>query len=136
MITIATDPNDQKVLSAAAMMNMDGEGLGDVRDYYRKQLVRMGVIKPTEEEAKALMAEMQGQQPDPQSLFFEASAQQAQAQAVKAHADATLAMAKAEESRAKSEAIVTNLNREGRTHVVETAQKLNDLMSPNLNITK
>jgi hypothetical protein len=31
-----------------AMMNMEGEGIGDVRDYFRMRLVKMGVIKPTD----------------------------------------------------------------------------------------
>ena len=47
MIQISSDPETRTVLTAMAMMNMEGEGIGEVRDYFRKRLVMMGVIEPT-----------------------------------------------------------------------------------------
>ena len=55
----------QSVLGAMAMMNMEGEGISDVRDYFRQKLLKMGVVQPTEAEAEELMMAMQNQQPDP-----------------------------------------------------------------------
>jgi len=59
MLQIAPDPETQQVLAAMAMMNMEGEGIGDVRNFFRKKLLRMGVIKPNEQEQQELAAELQ-----------------------------------------------------------------------------
>lgn len=123
MMTITQDPQTQQVLGAAAMMNMEGEGLSDVRQYYRKQLIKMGVVKPTQKEQEEIMQEMQGQQPDAQSIYLQAAAQEAQAKAVKAQADT-------EKVKADTAKILTNLDREGREHVVEMAKQLNELTAP------
>jgi hypothetical protein len=110
MMQITQDPETMQVLSAMAMLNIDGEGVGDVRDYFRNKLVHMGAVKPTEEEAKQLQAEQANQQPDPQAEFLRASAMQAQAQAQKAQADTVLVMAKAEETRANTVETIANLD--------------------------
>lgn len=120
MMQITSDPNTIQVLGAAAMMNMDGEGLGDVRAYYRKQLIKMGVVKPTKQEQEELMQELQGQQPDAQTQLLQAAAQEAQAKANKAMADT-------EKVKADTMSILTKLDREGREHVVEMAKKLNEI---------
>jgi hypothetical protein len=52
MMAITDDPQTKQVLQAMAMMNMEGEGIGEVRDFFRKQLLRLGVVKPTEQEAQ------------------------------------------------------------------------------------
>lgn len=127
MMTLTSDPQDMKVLSAAALMNMDGEGLADIRKHYRKQLLRMGVITPTKQEEQELIAEMQNQQPDPQAQYLQAAAQEAQAKSMKAQADTALAMAKAEETKAKTEETLTNLTRQGREHIISTAKQLNEM---------
>lgn len=127
MMQIATDPSDVKVLGAAALMNMEGEGLGDIRKYYRKQLLRMGVVTPTKQEEQELIAEMQNQQPDPQAQYLQAAAAEAQAKSMKAQADTALAMAKAEETKAKTEETLTNLTRQGREHIISTAKQLNEM---------
>ena len=92
-----------KVLSSMAMLNMEGEGITDVRSYFRKQLVTMGVLKPTEQEAQELQQAMANQQPSPEAIYLQAEAQKANALATKAQADTVLTLAKAEETRAKTE---------------------------------
>ena len=47
MLQVTQDPQTQLVLQHLALMNMEGEGIGDVNEYSRKKLVEMGVIKPT-----------------------------------------------------------------------------------------
>ncbi len=54
MMAISDDPETKQVLQAMAMLNMEGEGIGDVRDFFRKKLLRMGVVKPTEQEAEQM----------------------------------------------------------------------------------
>ena len=111
MMAITDDPQTKQVLQAMAMMNMEGEGIGDVRDFFRKQLLRLGVVKPTEQEAEVLMAEqqMQGQELDANSIFLQAAAEEATAKAAQARAsviktvaDAGLAKAKTAETLAKT----------------------------------
>ena len=100
MMAITTDQQAQTVLQAAALMNMEGEGLSDIQDYFRKQLVQMGVIKPTEEEAAAMQAA--GQQQDPNAVFLQAAAEEATAKAAKARADVVRTVADSELLQAKT----------------------------------
>jgi hypothetical protein len=111
MMAITDDPQTKQVLQAMAMMNMEGEGIGEVRDFFRKQLLRLGVVKPTEQEAQMLMEEqqMRGQQQDPQAVFLQAAAEEATAKAsqarasvIKTVADAGLSKAKTAETLAKT----------------------------------
>jgi len=81
---------------------MEGEGVAEVRDYFRKKLVRMGVVKPTAEEREQLVAELQGQSPDPNSIFLAAAAEEAQAKAARARADTIKVLADADLSQAKT----------------------------------
>ena len=73
MLQITQDPETQQVLTAMAMMNMEGEGVQDANAYFRKKLLRMGVVKPTDDEAQELMAEMQGQPQDPNAMYLQAA---------------------------------------------------------------
>ncbi len=89
MLAITSDPETAKVLQAMAMMNMEGEGIADVREYFRKQLVRMGVLKPTEEEAQEMQAmQAQAQQPTPEQEYLLAQAQKTLAEVEKIKVDA------------------------------------------------
>lgn len=128
MISISQDPETRMVLTAMAMMNMEGEGIWEVRDFFRQKLVQMGVIKPTDEEAVELMAAMQNQQPDPQSLYLQAEAAKAQAQAVKAQADTEYTVARAEETRAKTVETLASVENDQRESAVKTAKNLQDIV--------
>lgn len=126
MMQITQDPETLQVLGAMAMMNMEGEGISEVRDYFRQKLIRMGVVKPTEEEAQQLAAEMQGQGPDPQSQYLMAAADQAQADAVKARADTVLTVAKAEKTKAETAETLAGMDLAERQHLVDAATKLGE----------
>ena len=93
MLAITSDPETAKVLQAMAMMNMEGESISDVREYFRKQLVRLGVLKPTEEEAKEIQAmQAQAQQPTPEQEYLLTQAQKTLAEVEKIKADAMKVM--------------------------------------------
>jgi len=112
MMAITQDPETQQVLQAMAMLNMEAEGVGEVRDYFRKKLVRMGVVKPTDEEREQLVAELQGQSPDPNSIFLAAAAEEAQAKAAKARADTIKTLADADLSQARTVETIAKVDRD------------------------
>lgn len=111
MLAITSDPETSQVLQAMAMMNMEGEGISDVRDFFRKKLVRMGVVKPTEAEAEELAAMLQGQQ-DPNAIYLQAAAEEAVAKAAKARADTVETIANAELKRAQTVETLARAERE------------------------
>jgi len=103
LLTLSPDPDTQQVLTSMAIMNMEGEGISDVRDYFRKKLVRMGAIKPTEEEQQELQAEQEAaanQPPDAQSQYLMAAAQKQAADAQNAQANVELTNAKVGQTKA------------------------------------
>ncbi len=127
MMAIAQgDAETQQVLQAMAMMNMEGEGIQDVRNFFRKKLLRMGVVQPTEKEAQEMMAQMQAQQPDPQSQYFQAAAAEAQAKAQLAQANTVLTAAKAEETQAKTAETVAKMDIESRKHLLDLVKALTE----------
>jgi hypothetical protein len=133
MIQIAPDPETQQVLTSMAMMNMDGEGISEVRAYFRDKLIKMGVIQPTEQEGEKLLAEMQAaQQPDPQAQYLEAAAMEAQAKAGQAQANTEYTLARAEETRAKTVEVLAGIQQKERTNVVETAKALQEAVGPGM----
>jgi hypothetical protein len=101
MMQITADPEMQSVLGSMAMMNMEGEGISEVRDFFRQKLIRMGVVQPTEAEAEEMMAAMQNQKPDPNAVFLQAAAEEATAKAAKARADVVKTIADAELQQAR-----------------------------------
>jgi len=124
MLQLATDPTDQAVLSAMAMMNMEGEGIDDVKDYYRKKLLRLGVLKPTKQELEELQKEAQNAQPDAQTLYLQAAAQNEQAKAQKAQVDMQKTMAESDKIKAETMEKMAELDRGGQRHFLDSAEKL------------
>lgn len=78
---VTQDPADQAVLLSSIMMNIEGEGLSDLREYYRKKLVRTGVLPPTEQDKKEMQDEQAARQPDANQLFLQAEAEKSAAAA-------------------------------------------------------
>jgi hypothetical protein len=102
MIQISDDPETRQVLTSMAMMNMEGEGIQPIRDYFRKKLVRVGVIEPTDADKAEMQAMAANQPQDPNAVFLQAAAEEAMAKATQARASVIKTMADAELSRAKT----------------------------------
>ena len=102
MMAITQDPETLNVLGSMALMNMQGEGISEVRDYYRQKLIKMGVIKPNEKEADELSQQLANMPPDPNAQYLQAAAAEADAKAAKARADTVLTIAKAEQTKAET----------------------------------
>lgn len=113
MLPLVADPNDQKVISSMAMMNMEGEGIVPVRDYFRKQMVQMGVIEPTDQEAEEMAAAAEQQsQPTPEQQYLEAETRKAQADAAHVMAEIEETQASAANKRADTIKTLADIDRE------------------------
>ncbi len=124
MMQITQDPETTQVLTSMAMMNMEGEGIGDVRDYFRHKLIKMGVIKPTDDELEQLTQEAQNTPPDPNAEFLKASADQASAEATQARAKTVLTVAQAGKTEAETMAALNNIDVAQRAQLLQESQAL------------
>lgn len=124
MLQLTQDPETAQVITAMAMMNMEGEGLSDANAYFRKKLLRMGVVKPTEDEAQELMAEMQGAPQDPNAMYLQAAAEEATAKAAQARASTVKTVADAELSRAKTVQTLSNIDMDSQDHAMNLAKEI------------
>jgi hypothetical protein len=121
VLQMTQDPETQQVITAMTMMNMEGEGMGDANAYFRKKLLRMGVVKPTDDEAQELMAEMQGQPQDPNAMYLQAAAEEATAKAAQARASTIKTIADAELSQAKTAEVLSGIGQEPQTQQAQPA---------------
>ena len=122
MLQLVQDPQTQQVLLAMAFQNMEGEGISDVRAFFRNQMVKAGILKPTEEEAQALAAEMQNVQPDPQAQYLQAAAAEAMAKASKAQADVVKTVADSELVKAKTVETLARLEIDDQKAAIDAAK--------------
>lgn len=128
MLQITQDPETAQVLTAMAMMNMEGEGIGDANAYFRKKLLRMGVVKPTDAEAEELMAEMQGKPQDPNAMYLQAAAEEATAKAAKARADTVETIAAAELKRAQTVETLSKVDMDSQDHALNLAEQIGGMV--------
>lgn len=124
MRQLATDPETIAVLDSMIMMNMEGEGLGDVQAFFRKKLVAMGAVKPTKEEAAEMDKAKEGQQPDPNGEFLRAAAIEKLAGAARAEKDGRLIDAKEALTNAQTIAALAGVEQGREQHAVDLAQQL------------
>lgn len=130
MMQFAQDPQMQKILLATLLQNLDGDGVKDVAEYMRKEMVMAGVMKPTQEEAQMLSQAAQNQKPDPQTVLAEAMAQEAVAKAGKAQADSVSAIAGAELKRAQAAQAMASIGTDRERLLAEQARTVADLLRP------
>lgn len=126
---VQNDPQTAKIIMMMILRNTEGEGLGDFQEWVRSQLVQMGVLKPNDEEKKAMEAAAANQQPDAQTLALQAMAQEQQASAVlkrvqtiKTMADAQKVSTDAEKTRAETAQIISQMSIDQRNHLMEMLQ--------------
>lgn len=130
MAAITTDPETKQVLGAMAMMNMEGEGISDVRYYFRKKLIKMGVVEPTEQEAQQLAEEAQNTPPSAQDEYLRAAAANEQQKAVKAQADTIKTQAETDKTRAQTAEIATDIDAKEQQQAMEVIEKLGPRVTP------
>jgi hypothetical protein len=128
MMQITQDPETLQVLGAMAMMNMEGEGISEVREYFRKKLVNMGVVKPTKEEEEAMAMAMANQQEDPNAIFLQAAAEEAIAKAARARADTVKTVADAELARARTVETLARVEDDDQRLAIESAKDIQEMI--------
>lgn len=127
MASLTDDAETKQVLGAMAMMNMEGEGITEVRDYFRKKLLRMGVVKPTEEEQQTMADEQANQKPDPNTQYLQAAADEASANATQARAKTILTVAQADETKAKTMKTLADVESAEQRQAMEVIEKFGGL---------
>ena len=127
MASLTDDAETKQVLGAMAMMNMEGEGITEVRDYFRKKLLRLGVVKPTEEEQQAMADEQANQKPDPNTQYLQAAADEASANATQARAKTILTVAQADETKAKTMKTLSDVDSAEQRQAMEVIEKFGGL---------
>lgn len=130
MMTLTQDPETLQVLSALTLMNIEGDGIGDANDYFRAKLVRMGVVKPTEEEQAQLAEEAANAKPDPQSQALMAMAEEAVANAAQARAKTVQTIADADLKRAQTAKTMAETMGEHNQQQIASAQALQGILNP------
>lgn len=124
ILGMVKDTETVGVLEALTLMNVDGEGMSDTRRYFRKKLLALGAIEPTEAE-KAEIAEAAANKPeDPNSEYLRAAAENEVAKAIKARADTLLALARAQESRVKAASMESDVERSDVDQLVQLSNEL------------
>jgi hypothetical protein len=125
------DPEMNAVLGHMALMNLEGEGIADLRAWSRKKMVAMGVVKPTPEEEQDIAAAAdQPAPPDPQAELAAGLTEEAKAKASKAQADTVLALARTKESEAKAAETLAGIPLAQQKQALETAKAIADDMKP------
>jgi len=124
MIQISDDPETRQVLTSMAIMNMEGEGIEPIRDYFRKKLVRIGVIEPTEADKAEMQAMAANQPQDPNAVFLQAAAEEAMAKASQARASVIKTVADAELTKAKTIETLGKVDSQAQDQVMQMVQTL------------
>jgi len=127
MMQMTQDPENMAILSAMAMMNMEGEGLSDVRKFYRKKLVQMGVIEPSAQEAADIAEAAQNAQPDANAEYLRAAAANEVAKAEKTKADTLLSVAKAENTKADTMETLSSIKSEDQERMIKAAEQVREM---------
>jgi hypothetical protein len=130
MARVTQDPETLNVLSAMAIMNMEGEGIGDVRAYFRKKLLRMGVVQPTEQEAKELAEEQANAKPSAQDEYLQAAAVKEKSEAIKNQADTIYTQARADKARAETAETLVDIGDKKQERAIKTIETLGPRVTP------
>ena len=130
LISITEDPQTKQALTLAAIANIEGEGLQDLRDWARASAVRAGVVKPTEEELQKMAEEQASQQPDPQAQLAGALTQQALADAEKKRADTVNALASADLKAAQAQKVAAETDGARVSSMIDAADAIQRVSTP------
>lgn len=137
MLKFAVTPEDQSIITAMIMMNMEGEGVSEAREFYRKKLVQGGVVKPTEDEAKAMQAAQEAEanaEPTPEEQFLLSEAEKNEADALKTITEIDKTIAETGKIESETATNLGELNRADRVELLEMVEELAENNAANDNV--
>jgi len=132
MMQVTNDPETMQVLGAMSMMNMEGEGVSDVQNYYRRKLIKLGVITPSETEAQELMQEAQNTPPNAQEEYFRKAAMNEDAKAKEANANTIKILADAELKQAQTIETYAGIDQSEREQAMKAMETLQNILGKNM----
>lgn len=129
LMAVTQDQETQAVLSNVALMNMEGEGIEDVRAWSRRKLVKAGVLKPTPDETKELAEEAKNAQPTPNDAYLKAAADELQAKAQQASADVELIAARVAKTKADTIETLAGVDLNRKKAAVDAVESLHGMLT-------
>jgi len=90
---LAQYPENQNMnlLFDSIMLNIEQDGMNDIKEFIRRRQVSQGIIKPTEEDKERMQQEAQEpKEPDPNEQYLLAAAEKEKVEALRAEADIEL----------------------------------------------
>lgn len=97
------DPETVAILDALIMLNTEGEGLEETKPYWRRKLLNVGAVEPTEQERIEMQKAAANIKPDANTVFLEKAAQKEEAQAMKYAAETEKVKAEIDETKADTD---------------------------------
>jgi hypothetical protein len=128
--SITEDPETKQALTLATISNIEGEGLRDLRDWARARAIRMGLIKPTEEETQQMAEEQANAKPDAQTQYLQSAAQEAEANAAQSRAKTVETIANAELKRAQTAKTMAETEGAGVSSAISLADAFSRAATP------
>lgn len=125
LLPAVVDPQMAQLVMNTLIQNLDGEGMQDLSEYSRKQLVQAGVVKPTDEEAQEMEAAQQeaaNAPPDAATVALMAQARESDANATKSQASAVQSLSAAELNQAKAAQAVSQTNASQLSTIIQMLQ--------------
>lgn len=130
LLTITQDPETQQALTLATIANIEGEGLQDTREWARARALKLGIVKPTEDEQRRMAEEQANAQPSPQDTYLQAAAEQAQADAALKRAGTVERIASADLKKAQTAETWAKALGEEQAQQIASVDMLRGLLAP------
>lgn len=127
---ITQDPETGQALTLSSIANIEGEGLADLREWSRNKGIRMGIIKPTEEEKKQMAQEQANAKPNAQDQYLTAAAEQATADAALKRAGTVEKVASADLKKAQTAETWAKALGEEQAQQIASVDMLRGLLAP------
>ncbi|EEF27037.1 conserved hypothetical protein [Ricinus communis] len=125
VLPMITDPTTQQLTVMTIVKNLDGEGMDDLANYAHKQLVKAGVVEPTDEEKQEMEEEQAAAAnapPDAATVALLAQARESDANATKSQASAVQSLSTAELNQAKAAQAVSQTNSAQLATIIQMLQ--------------
>ena len=130
ILGVTDDPQSKSVITSMIMMNMEGEGMGEVRKFFRRKLIAMKVIEPTDEELQQIAKENEDAKPSAEDEYLKAEAEKARNEAVESQSRVLLNQAKTDETRTKAAKNQADIEKQGAELSLNAIEKLGPRVDP------